>query len=191
MNNDINKLQKLIQNARKSAKNGYTKDLMHEMQLIKDILINILLMMQASQIKELIGNRSLKDKIEQKSGLSLSEAIENLAEIAVSKLNDNKKRIFLLHRPTEDYEYQKSAFENDFTTYENTEWFAKYMPSENAQKGANPVVSCWIPEESIESVPHPHEKVGTWGELGRNPFDNKYTAIVKPGKYQIHQELKQ
>jgi len=63
--------------------------------------------------------------------------------------------------------------------------------SEATVKGANPVVSCFVPSASITEIKHMQSNTGTWGNLGQNPHKNMATIVVKPGKYEIYRELKQ
>jgi hypothetical protein len=122
--------------------------------------------------------------------MPLSEALDNLETMSTVKKDDDGKRLFLLHRPTEDYEYEKYIAESAYEPSEDTEWVPEYETSEEKRSAENPVVACWVPESSIKEIPHPHANTGTWGELGKNPHANRYTVIVKPGKYDLYQELK-
>lgn len=121
--------------------------------------------------------------------ISHSEALDNLEDIATTRKNDSGKREFLLHRGTKDYEYEKGKDGDEFEA-EESEWVPEVMSGEVNQKNKNPVVSCWIPEGDIKEIPNPYPANATWGELGANPHRFKYKVIVKPGKYEIYQELK-
>jgi len=129
----------------------------------------------------------------------LSTILDNLEEFTtVRKTAKGDKREFLLHRLTADFEYEGAADGMNYTTKASTSWTAevgvadlKQDRSEAALKGANPVVSCFIPEDQISGVTGGQSNTGTWGSMGQNPHKNSYAITVKPGKYAIYQELKQ
>jgi hypothetical protein len=119
-----------------------------------------------------------------------TKQIDILEEFATTRQNDQQTE-YLLHRGTEDGEYDASAVsDHDFKTTKETSWVAEYMAGEADQKDKNPVVSCWIPEDSIIRVDNAQGNNGTWGELGTNPHGQKFKVIVKPGEYKIYSELK-
>lgn len=129
----------------------------------------------------------------------LPELLDNLEEFTtVRKTAKGDKREFLLHRLSADFEYENAANGMTYTTKDDTNWTAevgvadlKQDRSEATMKGANPVVSCWVPEGAIKDIPSGQSNTGTWGSLGQNPNKNHYVIIVKPGSYEIRQELKQ
>lgn len=167
---------------------------------LKEVLVDYMLHTQLSQLKEIVyslgpNNRQTTGKetgnLPSDSEITHEQALDNLEEISTHKQDKTGKRWFLLHRATQDYEYEKSKLEgNEFRTEVDTEWTADYMKSEDKKEGANPTVSCWISESDIKNIPNPHINVGTWGDLGKNPFASKYKVVVKPGTYNIHQEYR-
>jgi hypothetical protein len=144
-----------------------------------------------SQLKgEQTAPETIKAPAEAKSDVSHSQALDNLAQIATTKNDTLGKRLFLLYRPTEDHEYAKYIHEGSYDPETETEWTAAVMTSEKERQGKNPVVACWIPEAFVKNIPNPHINTGTWGDLGKNPFAAQYKVVVKPGKYDLYQELK-
>lgn len=129
----------------------------------------------------------------------LSKLLDNLEEFTtVRKTAKGDKREFLLHRLSADFEYENAADGMTYTTKDDTNWTGevgvadlKQDRSEATMKGANPVISCWVPEAAIKDIPAGQSNSGTWGNLGQNPNKNHYVIIVRPGKYEIYQELKQ
>jgi len=123
---------------------------------------------------------------------SLKESLDNLEQFATSRKDQKtNKREFLLHRATKDFEYEGAADGNAYTTKEDSEWAAEYIPAENKQDGSNPVISVWVPEDFVKAMPYAPGNTGTWGDLGKNPNAGKYKITVKPGTYEIHQELRE
>lgn len=118
-------------------------------------------------------------------------ALDQLEEITTCQKDVKGNRTFLLHRPTVDFEYQKYEDGRFYETKDKTEWFAEYETGRALQESDNPVISCWIPEDSIDHIPTPHANTGTWGDLGENPFAHKYKVVVKSGEFEIYQTLKQ
>lgn len=129
----------------------------------------------------------------------LSKLLDNLEEFTtVRKTAKGDKREFLLHRLSADFEYENAADGMHYTTKDVTNWTGeigvadlKQDRSEATMKGANPVVSCWIQEDAIKDIPAGQSNTGKWGNMGQNPNKNHYVIIVKPGTYEIYQELKQ
>lgn len=182
MSKDIKELLKNVESL------DAEKDLPSLLSRLRRSLVMALVELELFNAKEAATSiTSVQEKSENSS--SDPEAIDKLAEICTTKTKEGS-RLFLLHRPTEDYEYDKSVSEGGFTTEEETEWIPDYMTSEREQKGENPLVSCWVQEDSIV-VKNPLPNTGTWGELGENPHFEKYRVSVKPGTYKIYQELKQ
>lgn len=157
-----------------------------DLEVIKKALASLLLAKELSNVQELLGTKPTSDE---KPALSRAEALDELAKMCAVNTVDGK-RVFTLSRATEDYEYEKSAKDGDWITDKNTEWVPKYVVAEKDQQSKNPVMSCYISEDSIESLPEAHGNSSTWGNLGENPFAHRYTVIVKPGTYKIYQELK-
>lgn len=123
--------------------------------------------------------------------MTRNEALDELEKMSTMRKGIDGKREYLLHRATEDFEYEAAAGGNDYATTDDTEWAPEYMSGQNEQEDQNPVVSCWIPEDQIREVPNAVGNTGTWGELGKNPHAAKYKIVVKPGTYTMHQELRQ
>lgn len=129
----------------------------------------------------------------------LETSMENLERHCTTKVVDDEVH-FLLHRATESGEYQRStddaedADEADlhFESDTDTEWMVDVQASEEEQEGRSPHVSCFIPKSAITDIKNFGENTGTWGELSdTHPDQNKGKVCVKPGKYRIHQELRQ
>lgn len=124
----------------------------------------------------------------------------NLEKDTTGRINPKTKRQeFLLHRATADGEYEVAAdpvgsSEVRTTHYEpkrETVWFVEFRSAEAARVAANPVVSCWIPEEQIASTAGQRaDAAGAWGDMGASPFKEEIKVTVKPGSYAIHSELK-
>ncbi len=121
--------------------------------------------------------------------VSLKDALEYLKDVAINRVSDGNETEYLLHLPTQDFEYEKCKDEAHFNA-EEREWVPEVMISELNRDNKNPVVSCWVPESSIKEIPTPLAPNGTWGDLGKNPHRFRYKIIVKPGKYEIYQELR-
>lgn len=146
-----------------------------------------------SKINQLTGTPQPAD-----NGPSLKDVLPLLEDVCETKVRDSKT-FFLLHRFTENFEYQNSKTEDGhYNTQKDTSWSVEQgVPeleqdrSEATLKGANPMVSCWIPQDAISSVKGGQANTGTWGELGENPHKNHFQIYVKPGKYEIYSELKQ
>lgn len=146
--------------------------------------------------------------------------IEGLEKISVAKTDQKtKKRVFLLHRATQDFEYDNCASGDKtvhrhadiedtslpdstsvakqtnevlvrFITKAESEWVTDFVTADKQRSGKNPVVSIWVPEENITSVNGSHSNNGTWGEMGKNPQADLVNVVVKAGDYSIYSELK-
>lgn len=120
-----------------------------------------------------------------------AEALEGLVKLATNRIDQKtQERQFLLHRATEDFEYEGAAGGNEYSTDQDTEWVVEFMTGEKEQEDFNPVVSVWVPESAIKEIPHALANTGTWGDLGKNPNATKYKIVVAPGTYELHTELK-
>jgi len=181
------------------------EELIVRLTALADRLTMLLLQKEMTEVKSSLSKLALGDKLEanlkerreepkdntsEKPELTHKEALGNLEKVATNRKLVSGQREYLLHRPTVDFEYEKSAVDGKYETTENTEWVAEYMPAEGQQNGANPVMSIWVNEKDVVEIPFPHVNSGTWGELGKNPFASRYKAIVGPGIYEIYQELK-
>ena len=149
---------------------------------LKKMFVYLLLKKEESKIKQTVNEVKTPPVVNNK------EAIERLLNFAKTRTVDNKKE-FLLHRGTEDYEYEKS-FEhpNMFNVLEDSLFFADADGGEEFKKQKNPVVSIWVPEDKIE-VQNPKPNTGILGDHGKNPHAESYQVKVKPGKYQIYSEI--
>ena len=196
-------LEKLSALLEKMTTSDIPKDALAEIQeslnTLKTLVVCMLLNEQKEVIEETVEDKGA-DKCENECNgadgetssdhdISHPEALNNLEDIATSRKDEDGKRDFLLHRGLKDYEYEKGK-EGDQFTAEESEWVPEVMSGEADQKNDNPVITCWIPEDSIKEIPNPYPNNSTWGELGSNPHRYKYKVIIKPGKYEIYQELK-
>ena len=175
MLNDINKLAE-------SLGLGDLEKLGQKLKNIKKLLILSLLADESLDLQTISGESPSED-----------ETLAELKNIATTKTEDSTT-FYLLHRPTEDFEYNSSTEGSETNQYEtdsNTVWFAEYIGSQNNQVGKNPVVSCWIPESAISTDRNSLDNTGTWGDLGENPYADIFQVSVKPGKYTIYQEYRQ
>lgn len=169
------------------------------------------------RIASLRGRRPDLDKAPESSKVTVGD-LDGLEKVATIR-HDPKthKREYLLHRPTEGFEYEKSATtvnniptseapklnlesQNDgrtiedprtthFTTEKNTDWVLDLVTAEKMRVGASPIVAVWVPEDNVAGIVG-QENDGTWGELGKNPHAREMKITVKPGKYEIYSELK-
>ncbi|MEM4379138.1 MAG: hypothetical protein QXL01_00425 [Thermoplasmatales archaeon] len=166
---------------------GLVDVLLSKLQLIEQMLMNIQLRQELESKPQVHG--TTKPEASQ-SDLSLAEKKERLKDVAVNKMEDDKL-LFLLHRPTLDFEYENCINGSEFVTKEDTEWIADFEESTVQRIGTNPVVAVWVPAENIKDVPNAFgSENNTWGELGTNPNKNRYRVIIVPGKYKLYQELK-
>ena len=97
---------------------------------------------------------------------------------------------FLLHRASGNLEYENSIDNINYTTKENTEWVAEGELADASRIGKNPVISCFIPETSIQKIVGQGEEVGALDGIGKNPTSNEYRVIVTPGTYTIYRQIK-
>jgi hypothetical protein len=135
-------------------------------------------------------NNSLEISNNLKPDISFPEKIQRLRDVATKKI-ENDQIIYLLYRPTVEFEYENSVKGLEFITQHDTEWIADFEESSIKRDGNSPIISAWIPETQIKDVLNAFgPENNTWGELGTNPNKNKYRILVKPGIYKLHQELK-
>jgi hypothetical protein len=168
----------------------------NDLALIYEKLESIKLMLSNMQLKSELEKASGKPSGETsgetsgKAALSLDEKIDRLRGVTTNITIDNIEK-FLLHRPTQDFEYEGSSIGNEFKTSGDTEWFADVAEASSHIIATNPVVSVWVPKSNIKDVPHATSKEDSnWGELGTNPSQSRYKAIVGEGTYTVYQELK-
>lgn len=162
--------------------------------LVQLLLVEKQLSDVTAKIEDLTG---AKIALPKEDGPSFADALAALEEAGTSRMKDGKRE-FLLHRLTEDFEYQNAQNANEYKTAADTEWLIEVGVAQLAQdrseatlKGANPVISCWIPEDSIADIRNAQANTGSWGAMGENPHKNHYIVIVESGKYEIYSELKQ
>lgn len=123
--------------------------------------------------------------------LPLNESIAALTDSSTTKM-DGETKFHLLHRPTKDGEYSASKRDmNMYETMDESEWMADIEEAHNKQNEKNPIVSIWAEEGNIVAIPTGKANEGAWDGLGKNPYIKEFRIIIKPGKYQIHQEFKQ
>jgi hypothetical protein len=125
-----------------------------------------------------------------KPDISFQEKIERLRDVATKK-TENNEIVYLLYRPTIEFEYENGVKDLEFVTDSDSEWIADFDESQAKRHGDAPIISAWIPEKDVKDVLNAFgQENNTWGELGTNPNKNKYRVLVKPGTYKLHQELK-
>jgi hypothetical protein len=104
---------------------------------------------------------------------------------------DGDKKEFLLHHATVDHEYADGMGGPEFETKAETKWLARAeMAEHDAKQSSNPMVSCWIPESAIMDIPSSGNAVDAQIPT-QTPQQYKFVVMVKPGKYQVYQEIKQ
>lgn len=203
MPTDIAKLAEAVK--AKASKPGLRGDpaLQAALRAIEALSSLVQLLMVEDQLTDI--NTKIENitgvKLDEPEGPKLSDAIAALAEAGTTRMKQfdgGARREFLLHRLTENFEYENAKKVNEYKTKAETQWSVEVGVAQLAQdrseaalKGANPVISCWIPEAGIVSVSGAQANTGTWGDLGENPHKNSFSILVKPGKYEIYQELKQ
>jgi hypothetical protein len=163
---------------------------------LKKILIVLLLQSEIKQVDEIVkffGNSSQEpDSSAKTENNTTSKAVvgKELEKQTANKTEGGKEYL-LLHRPTDNFEYEQCASGNEFSTSKETVWLTGSVNAELRQNYSNPVVSCWIPKDSVKEVENAMANTGIWGELGENPHKDRYRVIVKPGKYSIYSELRE
>lgn len=171
--------------------------ILKELQSLKALLVNLSLMNQLDSIKDKVEEISNTTKSPIKPGQSdekdlkkLKEnAFEDLKHMAANEIRDGERH-YILYRATEDFEYERYKDGHYFEPKEDTIWAPEYMTSQETQKKPNPAMGCWIPESAIIDIPEPFGNTSNWKEAGgKNPNAFRYKLTVKPGKYEIYQEL--
>lgn len=225
----INKLFEDLKNRAPKATNlsaPQLSDLLREIKKLKSLILLSLISNLSAAFDDidgddpLFGSIPLKERVKNATNPKTEEPMEKvskdlldqLEKVATTRLDmESKKRQFLLHRPTEQDEYGKSAnptptslpnqdigssprIEDErttsFVTHENTEWCVEFVTAEKLRNKADPVVSIWAPESDIIGVRGMEKNDGTWGELGANPHKQEIRVIIKPGTYEIYCEMK-
>lgn len=212
MSESIKKILSLLTKTKESAKSASIEDLLKEIQELKALVVTSLIQQQLAQVSEIIKDMKVPvlakptevlDKPTPQPtpqpSLPAKEACDELAKLVTTK-QDGAVRMYLLHRLTEDFEYENSIDGNTFKTDKMTDWMLNsdfadmnqdISGAMNPHKGVNPLVSCWIPEPNIDSIPGLSANTGVWGELGSDQKSNRYIVKVKPGKFVVYSELKQ
>jgi hypothetical protein len=192
-----NDIKKLLAAAKANPSDGRTMAaLLDAVEALSSFVKLMVLDQQLSELSTQVGAATETDL--PADDHSKAEALNNLEEFVSMRTDEAGKREFLLHRLTVDSEYADSIEGlNAFETHGDTEWITNLPVAEHQQdvseieQGVAPVVSCWIHEDKIKEIPNSPSNTGIWGNLGKNPQGSKYTIIVKPGTYEIHQELRQ
>lgn len=145
----------------------------------------IVLLHHISLMKPFIGTLEAPEE----QGTVNKELLDELEAATANKTIDNK-RVFLLHRATHDFEYQKFIDQTEYKTTEETVWGVSFVAADQQRIGDNPVVSAWIPESDIVRIAGLQANTGTWGDLGENPHADLAVITVKAGVFTIYSELK-
>jgi hypothetical protein len=191
---------------------------MQEMNGLLKKIKNLLLLKEVAAIKPAIGKLD-REHITEETPIQEKDETRDAMFLGLEKLTTSKmcpilkKRLFLLHRPTVDFEYDQSKRASkvqsaepqevehsqgadntdtypDYETNKDTKWLVDSIVAERHRNGKNPIVSAWIPETYIQDVKGSQQGVGAWGEMGANENKDIITVIVKPGVYKIYSELK-
>jgi len=181
-----------------------------------DELKNLILLKKISEIEPAFGMKSIVDEDVSKGIQKLKTPIpestkENkegmligLRKVVANRVNPKTKiPELLLHKPTENLEYDKSVQDTvsdqpmeenpritDFAPKEKTVWVTNFINAEKYRQNGNPVISCWIPEKNVIKVLGQNERTATWDSLSRDPQENLIRVEVEPGTYDIYQEIK-
>ena len=193
----MDKLIEKLKNIREAVAKSPQNDLATELREIKSMLRELLLAQEIASIKALLadlkGPQTGKLEGSQPSparpAQNRSEALEQLAGMTPMNVIDEVKH-FLLHRASGNLEYENSIDNINYTTKENTEWMAEGELADASRVGKNPVISCFIPETSIQKIVGQGEEVGALDGIGKNPTSNEYRVVVTPGTYTIYRQIK-
>lgn len=193
----MDKLIEKLKNIREAVAKSPQNDLATELREIKSMLRELLLAQEIASIKALLadlkGPQTGKLEGSQPSPArpdqSHPQALEQLAGMTPMNVIDGVKH-FLLHRASGNQEYENSIDNINYTTKENTEWMAEGELADASRIGKNPVISCFIPETSIQKVAGQGEEVGALDGIGKNPTSNEYRITVTPGTYTIYRQIK-
>jgi len=181
-------------------------DLHAELKEVKSLLKELLLNQEIANLRAIIADMSKvstpaeidtsgESEDEEYNDRDLpeqdrSQALEQLAGMTSVDVADGIKH-YLLHRPAGNFEYENSeASSNIYSTKEDTEWLAESELADALRVGKNPVVSCFIPEESIKSISGQGPEVGALDGIGKNPTSLEYKITVSPGTYTIYRQIK-
>ena len=193
----MDKLIEKLKNIREAVAKSPQNDLATELREIKSMLRELLLAQEIASIKALLADLKAPQtgKLEgsqpspARPAQNRSEALEQLAGMTPMNVIDEVKH-FLLHRASGNLEYENSIDNINYTTKENTEWMAEGELADASRVGKNPVISCFIPETSIQKIVGQGEEVGALDGIGKNPTSNEYRVIVTPGTYTIYRQIK-
>lgn len=194
-----------------------------EMGKLLDKIKHLLLLKEVAAFKPSIGSLEKPDFSKQESAPSEPDQTRTAMLLGLEKLTTSKmcpvlkKRIFLLHRPTVNFEYDQGkrdadvkypypvvahlpnsssaaqrVTENtvDYETDKETNWLVDPVVAEKLRVGKNPIVAVWVPETDIKDVDGSQQGIGAWGDLGGSSDKDIITVVVKSGKYKIYSELK-
>jgi hypothetical protein len=195
MSDQTDKLLNLVKKQEKavapSANVSMPKEVLHALVGLLAKLQSLLMVMDIQTEMEALEGLMPVTSNEQPKAQSMTAILDELEKNTTVRKGQDGKREYLLHRPTENFEYEKSVKDQKtYQTRDKTVWGVEFVKATDQREGANPVVSLWIPENKIESIPNAHDNVGTWGDLGANPQKGMYQVVVSPGIYEIYCELK-
>jgi len=182
-------------------------DLREEIREVKSLLKEMLLAQEIASLKALIADLKgskvqSTDDITSVAGetdhdsnpqdLPMQDpesALQQLERITAMKMIDGVRN-FILHRACDNFEYDNHAGKTTYDSNEETNWIADQEFADASQKGNNPVISCFIPENSIKEVVGQSGDVGGMGEALSTPTNLEYKVVVNPGSYTIYREIK-
>jgi hypothetical protein len=199
MTNDIKKLAQALPKMPSTATT--MASLVEAVERLSNMVSMLMLEKQlsdlTSKVESITGVKTQTVKNDNNSK-DLSNLLDNLEEVTTTRRLKDGKREFLLHRLTENFEYQDAKKINEYITKQPTDWSVEIGVasleqdrSEETLKGANPVVSCFVHEDCVVGISGAQENTGTWGDMGQSPHKNKFLVKVRPGKYEMYQEISQ
>lgn len=183
----INNIKNLLQNLQKNTNTVSPEVILSELAKLKTLIIASIIQ---NELKDIEGVYRQFAAVPEEKTEDSAKYLEYLSNNTTTSKDNTGNTLFLLHRPTQDMEYQQSVKDNTFTTKTDTDWCLDYMMGESSQIGENPVVSCWVDGKNIKPKSF-QENTGTWGDLGANPHIKTATVCVSAGEHTIYQELRQ
>jgi hypothetical protein len=192
----------------------YLERLTRELQKVKTLLLLSMLEDEGSGFSDLPGGDPVFDVEKTPMAHRIASLrgrqgkvvrFDVLDQVAGHKLNqETQKKEYVLHRACEAGEYERSVIASSavtdlktesrpqqFKTDRSTVWWAEYISGEKARVLNNPMISCLIPDGAIEEI---HDAVGpisdAWTGNGGVSTKALIRVVVKPGTYQLFQELK-
>jgi hypothetical protein len=158
-------------------------ELIEKLKKLKNLMLMHLI---DSEISTLDTKSAFEENTETK--LESPDIIKEIEASAKSK-TEVDKTLLLLHLSVPTNEYKEES--NILDIGENL-WYLTEKGSEKDWSGDNPLVSCWVPKESVVAEKSQIAKnEGSWGELGENPAIHEMKVFVKAGKYAIDKVIKQ